>query len=1287
MSEKNSEQKGGKALKIISIIFLSFALLIMGALFVADVFLDDYLKDRISREVKEGTDGLYELEMDDLNLSLRTFRIRIDGINFSTNEDLHRQHLDTLGEDDAAMPFMNITADRLTISQFNLWSFLFANRIHLSALRFHHPVAHIRLFETEEDFDILNLHNDIEGIAESILLNTLELDSAYLDIEIQDGNDWNKISLSNARLLADDVFIDSTAAYDEDRFIYSERVQLSIKDSAIFNLVGMYSGSLGSLHADTDEGLQIRNLLVNTNDELYQQKADQRRLTEPYISLSMEELDLATKDWGVFILGGVVHAEHLLVHNSDIEFIAPPTGPGKGAKETGSPGTNGFQVDLHEGVNTHFFTLTMDSIRIRNTKIHALIPDGPDTTEVSVPDLNIYMTDIKIDSAGANDPERFMYAIDASILTREGIVVKQGNDLSVSTDMFLMASDSGVFVNNIKVQGRALDNSTVTMESLNVNFTEWPNLQHGEPTHIESIALNRPNVNANIQVNGNNGGNGNGQRGFQMDLHQDVNDIVPLLTIGSFAVNHASIRADVQDNDDHMNVAVPDLNLNLTNIRLDDQGAKDPNRFMYASNVAVNASHGIAVRENGELLLSTDHLQASTDRGLSVRNVRYPGDAELEASLESLTIGFTQWGRLQQGLATHVQSIAVNRPVIRANMEIEVDEEDVEESPQERGFRMEFHKELEEFVALLTIGNVSVSNADIQATLHGEEEMYIEVPNLDINVAGIRLDSAAAYSSERFMYASSMSFNATKGLNFKQNENIAAFADNFMFSTDSGLFVNNLHIAATASPELNASLDALQINFTEWGELQQGEATHVKGIALIEPHITAHLEAPQNENGNGEENDQEPAEGFDPKMIPAELSEFVALLTIGNFTIESANLDIEMDQGEEEEEPMLIKTRGLTLSMDDIRLDSAAAESPERFFFADHFELGIDVLETRPTHLYDISLENFAANSSEQTLNLHNFKLKPRYEKIVFAEVVGEETQRMDLEVGILQIEKLDYQALMEMDFVADLIQVSDFDWEIFVDRHVPSEEPQPPLFPHDQLTTLDFKIDINRIKLKNGYIEYEELAEGGHTSGAFTFEDFHATAYDVLNRPTEGYEHTTIDFTFDLMGTGDFHGQLLLAILDPEKYFSFSGGMDQLNLEKLNPALEYIAFTRIEEGQMHHFRFEGEGNRHGAQGELHASYEGLSIELLEEGPEEPGFPTTVISSIADRLVNTDNIEGTDDFTPGDMDVERREGQPFLGLILDSLNQGLFDSFGVGNIMDIMESIERRVPFIGDASQ
>ncbi|WMJ75197.1 hypothetical protein RCC89_18805 [Cytophagaceae bacterium ABcell3] len=1291
MEENKGKRREGKALKIISIVFLSLAFLVLGVLIVADAFLDDYIKDTITQEVREGTDGVYEVEIGELDLNVRTFRIEVNDIRFWTNEDEHAAQLD----DPDPMPYIDLEADRLTISNINVWSFLLANRLQIGAVRLFNPVLNVRAYEQETEFHIEDIYRDLEEFADALIVNTIEIDSIFLTMAIQDGQAWNNVSLANGGLDVNNLRIDSASAYDKDKFLYTDRIQIAIQDTATFDLVGLYDGALKSFYWDSDDKLRAFGVNVRTDDSLYQHKVNMRVLEEPYISLALDSVELAFDEWGKLQQGGEeLHVNHLVVNNPNIYMVAPPMTPGNGGKEVGYPDEQGFRMTFHEELNDLYPSITVGAVQMWNAHIHALLPEGADTMDVQVPDLNLNLAGIQLDSAGAVDTDRFMYASEVSVLTREGMVVRQGAEMAASTDMFLMASDSGVFVNNIQLSGAELPFSEASLASLNIHFTEWGALQQGDTTRVESIALHRPVFSGRMPME-NGEASAPEQRGFQLDLHHDVNDIVPLLTIGSVAVSQANLSAVLENGEGEapLQVEVPHIDILFSEFRIDGLGASDPSRFMYAQRGSVLARQGLNVQQGDEMAMRTGLFVASTDSGVFVRNIDFSGSAsaQLDASLARMDLHFTQWGQLQQGQNTRIEAIALRSPVVRGDFELPDDEEAVnEEAGNDRGFKLDFHEGLDEFVALLTVGLIDISNADVQARLvNGEDVSELVVPDFNLLASELRLDAVGASDANRFVYAQEASLMMRQGMSFNQGGMLSMSTDQVVFATDSGFFVNNLQFEGTASPEVAASLEALNINFTQWGNLQQGKDTHVERIAILSPQITGFVPGTEEEEEVDDEQDDRPLDCEqepDLYIIPEELSAFVSLLTVGDLQISNGFFDVKMET-EDNEEPAHYVVEGLHLAMDNIRFDSAAVDADDRFLFAKNFDLNMDKVEALPDHLYTIKLEDFKANKEKRVLSMNNFELIPNYPKIEFAEILGEASLRMDIEVPFIEMTGIEYNRVLDLEFVADQINIRGAQAGMFLDRHLPPVEAEPPLYPHDQLTTLPIRLNIGEIVLEDGFLVYEELAEGGYESGEFTFEDFNATIRDVVNRPTEGYEETVAEVNFDLMGVGDFEGVLAFPVLDPDKSFTFSGELQPLNLEKLNPALEFIAFVRIEEGKMHSLRFEMEGNRSEANGDMYASYENLSIELLEEGPEEPGFPTTVISSIADRLLDTDNLEGTDDFTVGDMSAEREPEMEFTGLLVEALSRGMFDSFGVINLLDIVDEIQDRLPFIGGSGE
>ena len=145
-----------------------------------------------------------------------------------------------------------------------------------------------------------------------------------------------------------------------------------------------------------------------------------------------------------------------------------------------------------------------------------------------------------------------------------------------------------------------------------------------------------------------------------------------------------------------------------------------------------------------------------------------------------------------------------------------------------------------------------------------------------------------------------------------------------------------------------------------------------------------------------------------------------------------------------------------------------------------------------------------------------------------------------------------------------------------------------------------DFGIEVDTLQIKNSRVTYEEFPPDGFKSGKIIFEDLQATLVNLSNKAYQNKHDATLEASAKIMGKGLIQASFILP-LDEKKQYHAKGTIGRMSLLHLNPALENLAFIRIESGRLNALNFDFGYNDKFSKGTLTINYQDLKITGLKK--------------------------------------------------------------------------------------
>ena len=303
-------------------------------------------------------------------------------------------------------------------------------------------------------------------------------------------------------------------------------------------------------------------------------------------------------------------------------------------------------------------------------------------------------------------------------------------------------------------------------------------------------------------------------------------------------------------------------------------------------------------------------------------------------------------------------------------------------------------------------------------------------------------------------------------------------------------------------------------------------------------------------------------------------------------------------------------------------------------------------VESKITHLLYNSADGFYQThiaaiylaSNDEKLIIDSLALLPRYSKFKFSRVAGKQVDRLKTFIPRIEITGLQYDHFRDSTFLASKIAIISAEIFSFRDKRMPFKETENKPLPIAAIKQFDFGIEVDTLQIKNSKVTYEEFPPDGFKSGKIVFENLQATLVNVSNKVYQNKPHyATLEASAKIMGKGLIQASFTLP-LDENKQYHAKGKISQMSLLHLNPALENLAFIRIESGRLNALNFDFDYNDKSANGTLTINYQDLKITGLkkEKSKDESDIKTFLINTIVkndkDKNMPTDKRTGAIEF-------------------------------------------------------
>lgn len=298
-----------------------------------------------------------------------------------------------------------------------------------------------------------------------------------------------------------------------------------------------------------------------------------------------------------------------------------------------------------------------------------------------------------------------------------------------------------------------------------------------------------------------------------------------------------------------------------------------------------------------------------------------------------------------------------------------------------------------------------------------------------------------------------------------------------------------------------------------------------------------------------------------------------------------------------ENEPKVLEVTGVNITLENIQFDQETSLNKIPFTY-ESLAVKIDSLDYHPNKIYHLQTQQIAFENNN--FNIEEIRFTPKLSRSEFLQQLVVEKDLYAFSVQSISISAIDWGFLEEDFYIkSPFLELDKLQADIFRSK-VPEDDTSKKLLYSALLRELPFFMEIEKVKLIDSQIAYEEEVERGQP-GKLTFSKFNADISNV----NSGYKKTelpdvTIDVNCVFMHESELKVNWTFNSMNKNEEFTIKGNLFHYDLHKTTPFLKPRIFASAE-GVAHEIAFNFAGNDVVGSGNFLINYDDLKVTLYKK--------------------------------------------------------------------------------------
>lgn len=1242
-------QKDSKAVKGIAIGMISFAFIIIALLFAVDLFLEPYLIKKAEEKVSKSSDGLYSLNIQELEFKWFSLSFLAKGLSFTTDSSKYLN-----GAKSSGKPFIDIKIRSSRIKNINPLPFLWGNNIKVDEVNINHPLIYIaNPIDNEaapsggKDFSISQL------LSKNIFpLKIDEVNLNHGNLLYRQNSGRTKVIAKNFNFSTPNVNLGKKE--DEKVSVFSKDFKLEVNGNLQLLKDKFYKFRVEKLIASTKDGIVAKGIVFKTDSsEFINVKADERPYFS-YYNITSPLFIAEIKNWEAPLDGKPLNFSNITVKNPNVKIVA--------FEENVKKHKDKF-LTFHRDIEKFIPGIKMDTFYIEDGRVQYVHRDEPRKTVYEAKDFYLTFFDVHIDSASAVDTNRILYSKKAKLIVKdyfkifENIYSLKVNYLEVNTDKGILIkgavfkTDSSQYAKLPPKEKLEKSLYRVAVPEMNIKYTDWGNLLKGGEIYIPLAEIIRPDVFIATSKQ-----NVKSHKSAIAKMDESFSKYIERLKFDSIILKNGNFQYKGIDENQRPVILAQDFNLSVYDILVDTGAVVNKNRILYSDKFKLLVQ-GKFKYKGEEFLIQSDYLYASTGYGVIAKDLRVESledetkdPIQFDSHISEAYLKIPDLIKLLNGQPVEIANARIVNPVTEIVINRDIIQKKDEKS-KSSNLDILYSSSLKKLlvqdgkVDLAIVNNNDTTRftiKDFGFTVKnlGFENKKLKVSDIAFNNLNIEVKDPIKIDSKYYTIS-------VKEINFKDKSNIIL--------NDLSVVSDSLVLNISDKPYISIDVPQISLKIASLGDILEAFINKDKGVDISKISIKRPLIEIVSNGFTSQDSSGNSASSKILSYIPA--------LKISETKINDGKITY---TAQDSAGNSIYKINNFDLAFYNTLLDSNSIKDKNRILFTKDIHLNAHNFSSiLGNDLYSVSMEKVEARTEKGTLSIHEFSLQPRYSLNEFFNKPKSENDMVNFNFRKLEGEEVDFNRLVEKgDIVADKIKVDKFNILANYDRSKPKVSPSSMFI--DEFKNLNTYVKINTVNINKGYIRYTEISKKDIEPGSIYFTSVSGDIYNITNDSLLVSKSNPIVLKTEgeFMGEGQTQLYVEIPVFNDQNYFTATGSIGAMNLTALNPSLARLAFLCVESGKLYSLFFKIDAGKKGAQGIMCASYKNFEVEILDKDPElEDKY---ILSFLANNLIiNNDNIIGKRSFKSGKICLEREENSNVFNYFWKSFRSGIYDTLNV----------------------
>ncbi|MFR9165229.1 MAG: DUF748 domain-containing protein [Dysgonomonas sp.] len=1227
--------------------------------------LESFLREKLSEEVSNATNGFYRLSYDKLSIGFLNGELKIEGLELCPDSTVFKR---LSLKDSLPDTYFNIHIDTIDFKGVNLTWRVKYRKLHFDLFEIKSPDIliynpYIQSDQNKEDSNSnnpTNLYELVSPFFDVISVKQLNLENASVSYSIQDSIVPAVYSLKDVSFHAYDFLLDENSS-KSGKLLYCDNFDFTTNQSQQLLSNNQFTLNVATISLNTrDSIINIEDVSLLPQKDLWKSinRVPEDILTAKVNGVKVHGIDFKRENGLNFL-----HARSFNIMYPDIQYFKIDTLISKVKRHNKNEDVTLLQTwSLYNIISPILNRASIDVISLQKTKMDysTLTEKGLDKFHLG--NFDFKATNFLVDSLPAPN-HNFLYSDNFAFSASDINIYLKSKNHELSIKNISLDTEKGVFdINDIELSPISTktrdDYVQGYVDSVNINGLEFNRGLKARLLKIES-----PDIKYFKYF----------LKPVQAKKEEDKGEEGKNITVDLFT--------------SYFNfVAVDDIRLNNANFVYNDREMKNTSVYkirglnFYASDFLIDDSTRLnydwqfAYSNYGFNLKNFDNYLANDKYRLIVKDISFDGfKGLLKLKNIDLIPQEQKWKESPDSYMSlnspsiYVDGIKFDKKIIKVstvNLETpNVRITKVRNSKKERENKRFSSDPLNIFFTDMFLGKITTDNINLQYIDKTKNDSLntllkqLEIKDIYWNITEqkkIKLGDVSFINPQIIYITNSTKKRETTEISSPDSDNRqSAFIDYFQI----GKFkVSDLKIAAkTPESKTDMKMKLFQFSGLDWKLTEKDSYFKLDDINIQNPVISAQFSNIKTEKDTIREKDKR--QKASSKNIYSTLQNFSDKITIGKFNLNKADLDYSFVGVEKKEQK---------INSFDLNIKGLSVDNRNETFRLDDINFSTkDLSFPIANGYYTINIDSIGMDEDGKNLEINNLHMKSLYPKMEFAYKHPTHKDWFDVKVGNAKISGIDIPYYFSDNIlkIAD-VRIDDVSLENFKNQKIEIQHNIMPMI-YEGIQKAPIKFEIGNMNVNNFSVVYEELAKKGETPGKIFFTDMNGHITGMTNIISQPEQYIRLDADGKLMGSGYFTATWQLPVDPGNDRFLLNADIHEFDLTELNEIITPLAPVKLKSGILNSTKFDMDASSKGGNIKLTFLYNDLNVDILKEKNGEL-VQNKLVSNLVNMIARDHNPRNKKSEPKSvDIYVERDPYHSTFNYLLQIIQPAMAESAGV----------------------